>query len=420
MRSHPFIIALLALGAPPALAQPCLGLRVVGNKLVVSPSSAVSRGQPAVAYSATSDLYVIVWREVNGMTGNDVWWRSLGADGTPGAAPETVVVRPESQAQPAIAWNSTDNQFLIIWESQELGQRCWGRTLTPPATLGASDFEILTGTNEVRVAHGVTGNRYLVTARSGGCDGQRVNPNSTLEGGKIDISTAGAVAPNGDLVYDTINNRFFAIWRDQGDMARNVQGRIMNPDASFLNAQFVIMDVFPNNMSVAFNPNAQEFLVVCDRLSADGLRARRVSATGVPVGDVINITDEAANNPAVAYHPGKGAYVVAAQRGREIVAYVVEASGAMARDKVVISNAGDDAPAITYNPDTMECLVVWTDRPGGGNSPSIITARRLDFGGGANACSLCGIGLCGFGIFPLMPVMLLGWASMKRWYPRPR
>ncbi len=420
MRSHSIIIALFAVGAPPALGQPCLGLRVVGNKIVVSANSASSRGQPVVAYSATSDLYAIAWRESNGVTGNDVFWRNLGVNGTPGAAPATVVVRPESQAAPAIAWNSTDNQFLIIWESQELGQRCWGRTLTPPATLGASDFEILAGTNEVRVAYGTTGNRYFMTARSGGCDGQRVNPNSTLEGMKIDISTAGQVAPNGDLVYDTVNNRFFAIWRDQGDIARNIQGRIMNPDASFPVAQFVIMDVFPSKMRVAYNSQAQEFLVVCDRQGESGLRARRVSAAGVPLGTVINITDEAATAPAVAYHPGKDAYVIAARRGRDIVAYVVPADGSAARDKVVLSNDGTDRPAIVYNPDNMECLVVWTDQPGGGNSPFVITARRLDFGGGANACSLCGIGLCGFGIFPLMPVMLLGWAAMKRWYPRRR
>lgn len=413
MSRAPRTLTLWLVFAAPALAQPCLGLRTAGGVINVSTANSESRSQPAIAFSNPSAVFAIVWRENIAATGNDIYYRFVGGPGSPQDNPTAVITKPDSQSEPDVAWNSTDNQFLVIWESQESGQDCFGRTLTPAGALGASDFEILGGANEARVAYGSNGNRYFVTIRGGGCDGQRVNPNSTLQGAKLDISTAGSVAPNGDVTYDTINNRFFAIWRDQGAGAQNVQGRLVNTDGTFPAAQFTVMNVYPNNISVAFDPLAAQYLVVCDRLSADGLRAQFVSAAGAPVGGVITITDEAADDPDVAFHPAQNAFVVVAERGNDIVAYVVQANGTVAADKVVLNSASDGfEPAVAYNPARQECMAVWAEQSGSNNR---IAARRLYFGGGANTCNpLCGFGLCGFGFFPLLPVTLAGLWLMKR------
>ncbi|MFO0971923.1 MAG: hypothetical protein U1A27_00585 [Phycisphaerae bacterium] len=403
-------VAALLLAATAARGQ-CLGLQTSGAQITVHSSLTGYRLRPAVAYSATSDRYAVAWTEAPAGTDNDVYYRFINSDGSLMGDTTPVVQKLQSQSNAEIAWNGTDNNFLITWESQESGQDGFGRTLTPAGALGANDFQIIDAANEVRVAYGSSGNRWMVTARTGGCSAQRVNSNGTLEGLVIPVHQSGSVAPNGDVEYDSVNGRFLAVWRDQS--AQNIQARIIKPDGTFQTNQFKVNDVYPFYIRAAFSPAASQFLVVSDRSGQSGLRGQFVTAAGAPTGSLITITDAAFTDPKVVYNAATDVYVVIALRNNQLASFVVRPDGTVTADRVTVAYNVGDGHDIAYNSDDGSCLVVWTDQLG---DQSRILAQELDFGGSALLCpiAVCGVPLCGFGYLAMMPWTLLGLWGLRR------
>jgi hypothetical protein len=127
--------------------------------------------------------------------------------------------------------------------------------------------------------------------------------------------------------------------------------------------------------AVAFDPGAQEYFVVW---ADDGvIRGKRVSATGAPLGaGVSRVSDRTSGNaaPDVAHRSGAGWLVVwEASRGGEasdVVGQAVAASGsdtgpddfAVSSHRNLAGLSQNAEPAVAYDPDRREALVVYSDR----------------------------------------------------------
>jgi hypothetical protein len=139
---------------------------------------------------------------------------------------------------------------------------------------------------------------------------------------------------------------------------------------------------FEDRPAVAYNTKKQEFLVVWRDLrdfssSGENIYGRLVSAAGVPLGADFRISDGAGKNgedrPAVAYNPDADEYLVvwsdsrndAFLRGTDIFGRRVSAAGVPLRHDFLISGPkalrNDKDPAVAYSPVSLEYLVVWTD-----------------------------------------------------------
>ncbi len=296
---------------------------------------------------------------------------------------------------PAIAYNSTDNEYLIVWlgndngEMEIYGQRVDAET---GAELGTNDFRISDmgpdGDNTYNpsrcaVAYNSTNNEYLVVWRGDDNTGGLVNDEFEIFGQRLDGATGAALGTNDfrisdmngigstmgvadvpHVAYNSTNNEYLVVWR--GHEANAGEGTVVD-----------------------------EFEIWGQRLNA---------ATGAEVGENdFRISEMGPNgnvsffglDPRVAYNRVDNEYLVV-WSGDDTVDNEVEiwgqrldaATGADEGGDFRISRMGPDgdtdyrgdAPAVAHNPFDNEYLVVWhgdDNTPPHGNDDVDVYAQRL-------------------------------------------
>jgi hypothetical protein len=98
-------------GAPNGSDFRISGLRATANE-----------EDPVVAWSETGNLYFVVWTDKRGVggdpeRGSDLYGRRLQADLSP-VGGDFRVSGPKAvswETEPALAWNAQDDQYLVVW-----------------------------------------------------------------------------------------------------------------------------------------------------------------------------------------------------------------------------------------------------------------------------------------------------------------
>lgn len=204
------------------------------------------------------------------------------------AAVAPIITWEYDQVHPAIAYGSQTNQYLAVWEDHHWG---WG-----------DDWDIY--------------------GRLVGADGQAL-------GSEFGISWEGdkhRLAP--DVAYNQANGEFLVVWEYEFSAAdHDIYARRVRADGTLVSGEFVITSLSnsESNPAVAYNPAANEYLVVWEHLfegSRHGIYGRRVAANGELQGEPIpidtssaflssaSLTPYDALAPAVAYGSGNGQYLV--------------------------------------------------------------------------------------------------------------
>ena len=343
--------------------------------------------KPDVAYNRTDNLYLVVWwgddvrfqREIygqliNGTTGeelgtNDFRISDMGPDGD-----ETY-----SAEHPAVAWDSRQNRFLVVWRGIDDSSGEWevyGQFLN-----GTTGEEI--GSNDFRISD--------------------MGPDSDTNYDVLDC----------DLAYNTIDNEFLVVWT--GDDNRwslveaeyEVFGQRIDADAmTEIGANdFRLSDMGPDGSptydasspAVAFNSTNDEYLVVWsgdDNADPaidgeDEIFAQRLNgATGEEIGENdFRISDmgpdgdrdASAFSPDIAYNPNFNEYLVvwhgdnigSGQGDEEYEIYAQFINGASATEigtnDFRLSSMGDDgdylysaySPKLAFDRWTNRFFVVW-------------------------------------------------------------
>jgi hypothetical protein len=379
-------------------------------------NTAFSASLPAVAYSPQADQYVVVWEgddDTLPLVDNEfeIFAQNVSAAGGQVGTNDDRVSHAgrddEAGTSAAVAYNSQANEYLVVWEANDN---------TPP--LADTEYEVF---------------------------GQRVNAADGSAVGTNDfrISDAGPVgdinftAREPAVAYSSQANEYLVVWQGTDDTAPLVQGEqeIFGQLLSATGTQvgiddFRISDVGPNGdtnftagaPAVVYNSQANEYLVVWSgdhnavplvdneleifgqRLTAAGSLAGandfRISHMG-PDGN----TSYAAVQPAVAYNSQGNEYLVA-WRGDDDAGTLVDnefeifgqrltaAGGLAGTNDFRISDMGPDGnvaitafnPALAYNPQANEYLVVWEGDDDTGalvDEEFEIYAQRLDAAGAA-------------------------------------
>jgi hypothetical protein len=343
-----------------------------------------------VAYNSTDNEYLVTW-EGDGLASPDyeVFGARVSAAGAPGSKFRISTMGTDDTGagfNAAVAYNSTDNEYLVIWQGDGLATddefEVFGQRLSAAgADLGATnDFRISNvgtdgdtdpGIGHPALAYGSTANDYLVTWTADGLAtddefeifGQRVSAAGAEEGSDFRISTVGS----------------------DGDAARDAE-----------------------HPSVAYNSADDEYLVTwgADGLATDDeveIFGQRVDGAGAEVGSDFRIsnvgTDGDANRDAddgaVAYNPDTNAYLVtwhgdglATNEELEIFGQDVSAGGGQTGSDFRISTVGTDCdftrgarrPALAYNGTSQEYLVAWQGDGLATDDESEIFGRRVGAG----------------------------------------
>ncbi|MEJ2258533.1 MAG: hypothetical protein P8X98_16380 [Woeseiaceae bacterium] len=147
--------------------------RLAGTNFVIS-STDQDNLYPAVAYCSGSNQYLVVWddRRNVGMT-NDIYGQLVSHSGSLIGNAFPVSTDPGNESNPSVAYNSAQDEFLVVWES-----------LPQPAPTSWDVY------------------------------GQRVRCDGQLRGGQFPISRAGNLQVRPAVAYSAASDKYLAAWAD--------------------------------------------------------------------------------------------------------------------------------------------------------------------------------------------------------------
>jgi uncharacterized repeat protein (TIGR01451 family) len=346
-----------------------LTLELIGDNFDLSSGATTQRVSPFVAYNSTNNEYMVVWFDYRNPYNNDVFGQRVSATGTLLGTNIPVIELAEAQVDPFVAYDSINNEYLAAWKTQQYGcfNCTYGRRISGNGTPLGSDFSILGGGEEVSIAYNPTATEYLVTARGLGIQGRRVSGGGSPIGSEITIATAGAPAPNGQVVYNPNHNEYLATWCDQE--AQNLQGQRISANGSLVGSPIVISSLYPESSrptaSVAFDPINDRYLVTFGRFQGMDIWGQFVSSSGTLIGTNFTIATGLASRavPYVAYSNADHVFVIVWRQGDDIVAQLLSDEGSLVGDPLAIaSGTASSDPTLAYNSQTGGFLVVWSDK----------------------------------------------------------
>ncbi len=317
---------------------------------------------PAIAYNSTDNQYLVIWHGEDNISGlidgeNEIWGQFINAS-------SGALIRSNFRISdaggtgfdlidaidPDIAYNATDNEFLVVWRSDDTDnvtiidneQEIWGQRISNTgAQLGTNDFRISdmgTNGNSAHIANdpdiswSATDNKYLVVWDGDDVDG--VNQaygqfisNTGTEIGVNDFLISN-VPPLADadevgVAYNSTDNEFLVVWDSDTDTdgKNTAYGQIINSATNSLSgSNFLISNQEPGNpnyddtdVEVAYNQDANEYLVVWRGESTmDGMVdgefeifAQRIDSDGSEIEGDERISENGGtgNNSYDAYYP---------------------------------------------------------------------------------------------------------------------
>jgi hypothetical protein len=338
--------------------------------------------EPDVVYNSRTNEYLVVWSADHFDDGDfEIWARRVSAlTGAPiGSMVRVSVMGPDvnpdyDASSPAVAYESTNNEYLVVWEGDE-----------GTSPLVNNEFEIW---------------------------GQRLNASAEKLGTQFRISTTAGLgdadydAGDPDVAYNsaTIPHQYLVVWEadsDNGGLADDeleIWGRRVTTSGGLLWGQVRISDMGgtgnaaydAGDPAVTYNSTDNQYLVVWEGDDAtdgefDIFGQRLDGATGEELGAndffLSNVgsgpnTQYDALNPAVAYDPYNNAYLVVWQDDElgagefEIWGQVVDApTGDQIGVDTRLSDMGPDGdasymaqiPAVAYSSvRNNQYLVVWS------------------------------------------------------------
>ncbi|MDH5406387.1 MAG: hypothetical protein OEX80_07595, partial [Candidatus Aminicenantes bacterium] len=211
---------------------------VAGNGTPTGSSNALSgysadQKSPAIAYLPLINGYLVTWEDYLDSTNTqcDIVCKRVDKNGLPLTSTGSWVVHTsESQYRPEVAANTTDNNFLVVWEDYRSGSHwdIYGQRMSSddsPVKVGSeiSICTLIENQQVPTVCYSPTYNRYLVAwgdqrndpGVSADIYGQLVNSDGTLEGINVKLSSqhgVNEVFPH--LAWGSRYYNFFLVWED--------------------------------------------------------------------------------------------------------------------------------------------------------------------------------------------------------------
>lgn len=212
---------------------------------------------PAIAYASKHSVYLVVWENVWPNGHHDISGRLVAATGQLMFSEFTIYSGTNNSLQPAVTYDSTHDQFLVVWAYDAAGNGSnndiYGRFIPWSGPVASqTKFVIDQGgenTDKPRVAYGLTYDEYLVVwkveASPSYISGRLINDNNT--GPLVTISTSNApyLRDFPDVTYNLAGNEFVAVWDED-----------VNPGPTTQD-----LDVYARRVASNGTPNGPEFRV---------------------------------------------------------------------------------------------------------------------------------------------------------------
>lgn len=248
---------------------------------------------PALTYNATNNEFLVVWYGDDVVNEDiEIWGQRINANtgAEIGVDFQISTINPNSATHvnddPSVTWNSDNNQYLVTWHAGNFDTKVYeiiGQRVSATGTLTGNNFTISDsdGTaREAAVAYNSNDNEYLViwASNEGSSEyrnGQRISTTGTAIGNNFLISTNGEDAIGyldthvAAIIYDPTKNEFSIVW--SGDASSNnyqiynnfVIGGTSTTTGSALRISTAGGNATsPPSPAVALNSSSQQYLAV--------------------------------------------------------------------------------------------------------------------------------------------------------------
>jgi hypothetical protein len=282
-----------------------------------------SSGPCDLAWNSTNDEYLVVWKgmgEPEDAVKMEIYGQRLKANGE--LLEKYVRISHTADQgsnfhanEPAIAYNSRDNQYLVVWngtfknESQAeifgIGLSATGKVLAGTNAVRISQVTHI-GANRVasspRVVHNNANNEYFVVFQANALRGEGNEDAYEIFGQRIDAATLAEIGPNDARVsesvepgntasepavtFNSVAKEYLVIWRSSRQNATSeIYGQRISVTGTEIEADFQIStiavvgkDRSVNNSSLTHNTANGGYLVVWE-------------GNGLPGANTANITE---------------------------------------------------------------------------------------------------------------------------------
>jgi RHS repeat-associated protein len=301
---------------------------------------------------------------------------------------DAALTQPGDQARPAVAYNSTDREYLVVWQDdREGGDDIYGQLVLADGLLAGENFTITEASGDQTVpdvAYNPDDGEYLVVWRSGtsAIKGRIVSASGVPDPTELNLANGLGTWNNPAVAYSDAAGRWLVAWQEStASNAYDVKARAVDGTGSLGTAFTVSVDTYDDVLpDVAANDDG-DYLVVWEwsgvGIGGDyNVYARRVTTTTYD-GSVFDVPGEIEDShvaPKVTYDAEDGEYLVVWQklgsydtvRGRRVLGEYDPQEGQFAGSAFQVSDAGQvdcGAPEVTYHAPTGNgagtYLVAW-------------------------------------------------------------
>ena len=331
--------------------------------------------QPAVAYKSTDDTYLIVWED-DRLGTNDLYGQLVASDGT--VVPSTNNVHltagiTGTHRAPAIAYSSDADQYLLLWTNQTTVT--W-QLVTADGVMTGTHQTIEGTASDVAVTYSPAAEAWLMTWTAAESGAYRLRAQAVYSSGVAAApytvyQTAGQDSQAPAITADT-TGRFLIAW-----------SQTVTPSNHEIYAQWVLPTAVTGTVitsalsglqatpAVAYHATTDEVMVVWQTTGiTDTIEGRRLDAsTNAWLGTAPTLlSDQQASDPHLIVQ-GDGTYRVLYSEGildKDLWARTLSSTGTLMGTPLAVHvGTGGDQDAVAIAGTATGLLAVWEDTRGG-------------------------------------------------------
>ncbi len=389
-QKHWFTLALTLALLAPFLAGPAAVSAggPIGGMFLIRDET-VDTKDPAMAYNSHDQEYLVVfWNDRPG--NDDIRAERVSKDGKLLGGVWVAAGAGADRRYPAVAYNSQANEYLVVWQEDDMDIR--GQRVSATGGLTGGEFDIALGVPSYprcytpAVAYASTENKYLVVFQyyspttGYGIEARALNSDGSAWGTGFEVepyTASGKWYP--DLAYNRLRNEFLVVWDQQNSGQYDIRGQRvkMAGGAGLLGSAFWFScdasrdDAVPAVAAVPRSPDGQYLVAWQYWTNANNydIWAQRVAGEGTLEGNAFLVRynpfaqDEL--GPAVAGSESNQQYLVAWTILPAVFpcvwGQVVSTSGALVGTMTVVGGVDAGNPAVAAGP-TGDFLIAFHDK----------------------------------------------------------
>jgi len=384
----------------PTTAPAC---NLIGENFSINDNYEKGRTSTRIAYNSRDNRFLVVWHEKEERDDTfDVYSQMMSADGTRigYSRPLGLGYDGKNQKNPAVAYNSVQNEFLIVWEDNNTivrgydirGQRINSNglpigTVTP--IISRPDYQGYETDQQVpTLVYNPDKDEYLLAWQDNYCAPYPYRTENNIYGVRVSSTTLAGISNyipiavtstgcnnntihhNPTIAYDINTHQYLVAWEEYTSQFSgwNIFGQYISDDG-ILNGGACDMVYIAGNQrrpSIVYNNQNQNYLLAYE--SDGNIYARRVNAANCQSGlySPFKINTISGNQffPSAVYNPPNNQYAVVWQDAKNYRIYGrrIAANETLLGNECTFSNVGQQqTPWVSFNSQSGEYFVVWAD-----------------------------------------------------------